>query len=156
LCDCANCTSISRVQQLYLTDTVTNLPITTHTPVPSLLDDGDVKSNPGPNPVSPAELYFDQQEKHREFNVSQAQQRSYDDGSYSDSANVANDGQESEYDVASITMPILTEHIVENLLNHMDAAQNEAIKAEQASRGRALKPSAYVRQMKPSEIEISA
>jgi hypothetical protein len=88
--------------------------------------------------------------------VSQTQQRSYDDGSYSDSANVANDGQESEYEVASITMPILTEHIVENLLNHMDAAQNEAIKAEQASRGRALKPIAYIRQMKPSQIETSA
>jgi hypothetical protein len=141
---------------IYLTDTVTNLPITTHTPVPSLLDDGDVESHPGPNPVSPAELYFDQQKKHRQFNASQTQQRSNDDSSYSDSANVANDGQESEYDVASITMPILTEHIVENLLNHMDAAQNEAIKAEQASRGRALKPSAYVRQMKPSEIETSA
>ncbi len=53
-------------------------------------------------------------------------------------------------------MPILTEHIVENLLNHMDAAQNEAIKAEQASRGRAAKPSAYVRLMKPAEIETSA
>jgi hypothetical protein len=38
----------------------------------------------------------------------------------------------------------------------MDAAQDEAIKADQASRGRALKPSVYVRQMKPSEIEISA
>ncbi len=85
--------------------------------------------------------------------MSQAQQRFYDDGGYSDSANVANDKQESEYDVASITMPILTEHIVENLLNHMDAAQDEAIKAEQASRGRALKPSAYVRQMKPYEIQ---
>ncbi len=141
---------------IYLTDTVTNLPITTHTPVPSLLDDGDVESHPGPNPVSPAEIYFEKNEEHRLFNVTEAERRSYDDGDYSDSADVPNDGQESEYDVASITMPILTEHIVDNLLNHMDAAQNEAIKAEQASRGRALKPSAYVRQMKPSEIETSA
>jgi hypothetical protein len=38
----------------------------------------------------------------------------------------------------------------------MDAAQNEAIKAVQASRGRAAKPSAYVRLMKPAEIETSA
>ena len=53
-------------------------------------------------------------------------------------------------------MPILTEHIVENLLNHMDAAQDAAIKAEQASRRRALEPFAYVRQMKPSEIKTSA
>jgi hypothetical protein len=93
---------------IYLNNTVTNLPIITHTPVPSLVDDGDVESHPGPNPVSPAELYFDQQENHRDINVSQAQQRSYDDDSYSDSANFANDGQESEYDVASIKMPILT------------------------------------------------
>jgi hypothetical protein len=42
-----------RFNYIHLTDTVTNLPITTHTPVPSLLDDGDTESQPGPPNVTP-------------------------------------------------------------------------------------------------------
>jgi hypothetical protein len=51
---------------------------------------------------------------------------------------------------------MLTEGIVVDLLQHMDTAQTEAIKGEQASRMRALKPSAYVREMKPNEILASS
>jgi hypothetical protein len=140
----------------YLTNTLMNLLKVTYTLAPSLLDDGNAESHPGP--ITPMGAYVDKNEEHRMFNLSEgfSPYRSYEEHTYSDSDDAPNEGQESDYDVTSMTNPILTEHIVENLLNHMDTAQNEALKAEQASRGRAAKPVAYVRQMKPAEIQIAA
>ncbi len=44
-----------------LTDTVTNLPIAAHTLAPSLQDDGDIESHPGP--VTPMGLWVDKNEE---------------------------------------------------------------------------------------------
>jgi hypothetical protein len=52
-----------------LTDTVTGLPISAHTPAPSLLDDGDVESHPGPpsSNISPALQFHYVRERERAF-----------------------------------------------------------------------------------------
>jgi hypothetical protein len=86
-----------RFNSIYLTDTVTNLPITTHTPAPSLLDDGDVESQPGPITVSPYVEYNEYQERQREFAAAQqAKANPYaDEDVYSNSQSVAN-GPESD------------------------------------------------------------
>jgi hypothetical protein len=65
-------------------------------------------------------------------------------------------GDESDYAVDYMTDPRLTDHIMVAFLTHMDTAQNDAIKAEQASRGRAAKPVIYVRQMKDPEIQAAS
>jgi hypothetical protein len=53
----------------HLTDTVTNLPISLHTPAPSLLDDGDIESQPGPlySHISPNLQHKAYMERAREF-----------------------------------------------------------------------------------------
>jgi hypothetical protein len=101
-----------RLNCKHLTDTVTNLPITTHTPAPSLLDDGDIESQPGPSTVSPYLQYNAYQERAREFAESQqVTPRPYaDEDVYSNSQIVAN-GPESDYDVTSMA-PMLTDDIV--------------------------------------------
>jgi hypothetical protein len=57
----------------YLTDTVTDLPITAHTPATSLLDDVDIESQPGPpSPnISPALQFQYVRERERAFQESQ-------------------------------------------------------------------------------------
>jgi hypothetical protein len=78
-----------------------------------MLDDGDVESHPGP--ITPMGAYVDKNEEHRLFNLSQgfSPYRSYEERSYSDSEGVPNEGQEFDYDVTSMTDPILTDHIVQ-------------------------------------------
>jgi hypothetical protein len=105
-----------RFNSIYLTNTVTNLPITTHTPAPSHLDDGDIESQPGPKTVSPYVQYNEYQERQREFaEGQQATSTPYaDEDVYSNSQSVAN-GPESDYDVTSMA-PVLTDDIIADLL----------------------------------------
>jgi hypothetical protein len=141
---------------VYLTDTVTNLPITTHTPAPSLLDDGDIESQPGPKTVSPYVQYNEYQERQREFaEEQQATSTPYaDEDVYSNSQCVSN-GPESDYDMTSMA-PILSDDKVADLLQHMNTAHGEYLQREQAQRMRALKHTSYVREMKPDAITESA
>jgi hypothetical protein len=59
------------------------------------------------------------------------------------------------YDVTSLP-PLLIDDIVADLLQHMDTAQGELLHREQVQRMRALKHTAYVRQMKLYEITESS
>jgi hypothetical protein len=131
-----------------------SLPIVAQTLAPSLLDDGDVESHPGP--VTPMGQWVDKNEEHIMFNSSlgEPQYTSYE-REYSDSDDAPHE-EEFDYDVNDMTDPRLTEHIIVDFLNHMDTAENEALKAEQDSRGRAAKPVVHVRQMKEAEIQTAS
>jgi hypothetical protein len=125
-----------------LTDTVTNLPIVAHTLAPSLLDYGNVESHPGPV-NTPMGQWVDKNEEHiriaTEFNLSNGEIQYT---LYKREFSVSDDDrreEESDYAVDYMTDLRLTEHIIVDLLTHMDTAENDALKAEQASRGRAVK-----------------
>jgi hypothetical protein len=64
-----------KVNSNNLTDTVTKLPISAHAPAPSLLDDGDIESHPGPPiPKVNALLQFhNARERERDFQESRYQ-----------------------------------------------------------------------------------
>jgi hypothetical protein len=82
--------------RIHLTDTVTNLPITTHTPAPSILDDGDIESQPGPPTVSPNLQHNAYMERARAFAESQQMilQPYANEDIYSNSPSVANDSNQ--------------------------------------------------------------
>jgi hypothetical protein len=117
-----------RFNSTHLTDTVTNLPITAHTPAPSLLDDGDIESQPGPpsRNISPALHFNIVRERERAFQESrQFNPLVYvDDDSYSDSPSFANE-PESEYSAASLAPP-LTDDVVAELLQHTEPRASAA------------------------------
>ena len=101
-----------------LTDTVTNLPIVAHTLAPSLLDDGDVESHPGPV-TTPMGQWVDKNEEHIEFNASNGEMQYT---SYKREYSVSDDDrreEESDYDVNYMTDPRLTEHIIVDFLNQI-------------------------------------
>jgi hypothetical protein len=92
----------------------------------------------------------------REFAESQQfiQQEYVDDDNYSDSPSFANE-TESDYDVTSL-QPLLTDDIIADLLQHIDTAQGDLHRQEQAQKMRALQHTAYIRQMKQKEIVDTA
>jgi hypothetical protein len=139
----------------HFTGTVTNLIITTHTPAPSLLDDGDIESQPGPpsQNISP-DRQFQSVREREAFQESQQQFTSsiyVEDDSYSDTPSFANE-QQSQYSIQSSQVTPFTDEMVVELLKDVDTAQGDLHHHEQAQRMRAHKPTLYVRQLSPGEI----
>ena len=57
----------------YLTESVTNLPLAAHAPAPSLLDDGDIESHPGPPKVNAILQHYNARDRERDFQASRYQ-----------------------------------------------------------------------------------
>jgi hypothetical protein len=97
----------------YLTDTVTNLPIATHAPAPSLLDDGDIESHPGPPKVNAILQHSNARERERDFQASRYQSSTptytEHDDAYSETVGSE---VESDYSIQSSDAPPFTDEMV--------------------------------------------
>jgi hypothetical protein len=134
-----------------LTDTITELPISTHARAPSLLGDGDIESHPGPPlPKVNALLQFhNARERERDFQESRYQfsQPTYTEGDDIYSEPAESEQADSEYSSQSYNAPPFTDEMVIEILDHVGTAQSTLLAQEQKHRISHQEPTLYVRQM---------
>jgi hypothetical protein len=99
-----------------LTDTVTEVYISAHAPAPSLLDDGDIVSHPGPPPpkVNVLFQFHNARERERDFQESRYQfsQPTYTEEEDIYSERAESEQADSEYSAQSSNAPPFTDEMV--------------------------------------------
>ena len=135
-----------------LTDSITKLPMAAHAPAISLLDDGDVESNPGPPKVNDLLLHHLARERERDFQRSRYQSSTptYMEHDDAFSVTVAS-GIESGYSAGDSDAPPFTDEMVIELLETLRTAQRTLFSQDQRVRISQEEPTLYVRQMSSQE-----
>jgi hypothetical protein len=132
----------------YLTDSVTNLPFAVHAPSPSLLDDGDIASHPGPPRMNDLLQHHLARDLERVFQQSwyQSTTPTYMDHNDALSVTVASD-VESDYRASDSDVPLFTDEMVIELLEILGTAQRAQFSQDHRTRISQGVPTLYVRQM---------